>query len=199
MAAQRPKNIRKAALVGTLAVALTGTGAAVVWAAGDPTPNNGQSQSSTPPGLSKSDKARPDKANRGQTLHSEAVEKKTDGSFQTVLSQHGTVESVSEGSITVKSEDGFRQAYVINAETRIAKHPAPAADGSVPRDDGGKRLKPSTVTPGDIKAGDVVRIHGVRDGDSVRAEKIAVGAGPGGLGKGMGLGRGQGKAKGNAP
>lgn len=206
MAAQEPKKISRAALVGTLAVALTGTGSAVVWAAGGDPPNNGQSQSSTGPGNSdgkgnsegKGNKDRPDKAHRSQTLHSEAVVKKSDGSFQTVLSQHGTVESVSESSITVKSEDGFNQAYVINAETRITKLPALGADGAPPTDDAGKRLKPTDVTAADIKAGDTVRIQGIRDGDTVTAERIVAGVAPGGPGNGLGFGRGQGKSEGKS-
>jgi hypothetical protein len=206
MVAQKPRNIRTAAIVGTLAVALTGTGSAVVWAAGGDPPNNGQSQSSTGPGNSegkgksegKANKVRPDKAKRGQTLHSESVVKNSDGSFQTVVSQHGTVESVSESSITVKSEDGFNQTYVINAETKITKLPALGADGAPPTDGTGKRVKPSTITPGEIKAGDPVRIGGVRDGDTVRAEKILDGVAPDGPGQGMGFGRGHGNKPGKA-
>jgi hypothetical protein len=208
MAAQKPRNIRKAALVGTIAVALTGTGAAVAWSASDP-PDNGQSQSATPPGHSadKGQKNRPDKAHRSQPLHSETVVKNSDGSFRTEVSQRGTVESVSENSLTVKSEDGFSQAYAINAETRIAKLPALAEDGSAPTDESGKRLKPTDVTAADIKAGDTVRVQGVREGDSITAEKIVDGVAPDGPGNGMGFGRGhghghdQGKAegKGKAP
>ena len=190
MATQEPRNLRKAALVGTIAVALTGTGVAVAWAAGDP-PNNGQSQSATPPGHSedKGQKNRPDKAQRGQALHSETVVKNPDGSFQTEVSQRGTVESVSENSVTVKSEDGFSQSYVVNAETRIAKLPPLAEDGSAPTDESGKRLKPTDITAADLKAGDTVRVQGIRNGDSVTAEKIVAGVAPDGPGNGMGFGR----------
>ncbi|WP_455833858.1 DUF5666 domain-containing protein [Pseudarthrobacter siccitolerans] len=169
--------IRKAVLAGAVALALTGTGAAFAWAAGDSAPpSTSPSESQSAPG--KSGQApghnKPDKAQRPQQLHSESVVKKADGTFQTILEQRGTAEAVSSTSITVKSEDGYSQTYAVNADTKV---------------------KPSIA---DIATGDTVRITGVKDGGQATAERIVEGAGdvPGlGLGRGNGHGKGHNKAK----
>ncbi|MDR7160336.1 hypothetical protein [Arthrobacter sp. BE255] len=188
MSVQEPLRIRKALLAGVVALALTGTGVAIAWSATDsPSP----SPSDSAPG-------KPDKAQRPQHLHSESVVKKADGTFETVLNQQGAVESVSESSVTVKSEDGFTQSYAVNADTRIIKFPAPAADGSPAKGDDGKRLKPAEVAIGEIATGESVRVSGVRNGDSVTAKRIVEGLGTGpGLGLGKGMGKGLGKGHGH--
>lgn len=200
MSVQEPLRFRKALLAGVIALALTGTGVAIAWSATD-TPSPSPSPSASAPG--KSDKAKgqekPAKAQRPQHLHSESVVKKADGTFETVLTQQGTVEAVSETSLTVKSEDGFTQTYAVNAETRIIKFPAPAADGSPATGDDGKRLKRSEVTIAEIATGEAVRVSGVKNGDNATARQIVEGAGTGpglGLGKGMGKGHGHGLGKG---
>ena len=196
MLVREPLRIRKAMLAGVVALALTGTGVAIAWSASD-SPSTSPSDSA--PG--KQDKKQ-DKAQRPQHLHSESVVKKADGTFETELSQQGTVEAVSETSVTVKSEDGFTQSYTVNADTKVIKFPAPAADGSAAKGEDGKRLKPSEATIGEIATGESVRVSGVKNGDSVIAERIVEGAGTGpglGLGKGMGKGldKGLGKGHGN--
>ncbi|MEW9873621.1 hypothetical protein [Arthrobacter sp. HS15c] len=188
MSVREPLRIRKALLAGVVALALTGTGVAIAWSATD-TPSPSPSESA--PGKS-------DKAQRPQHLHSESVVKKADGTFETVLSQQGTVESVSETSVTVKSEDGYTQTYAVKAETKVIKFPAPAADGTPAKGDDGKRLKPSDVTIAEIATGETVRVSGVKSGDSVTAKRIVEGAGTGhGLGLGKGLGKGHAKAHGH--
>lgn len=188
MSVREPLRIRKALLAGVVALALTGTGVAIAWSATDsPSP----SPSESAPGKS-------DKAQRPQHLHSESVVKKADGTFETVLSQQGTVESVSETSVTVKSEDGFTQTYAVKAETKVIKFPAPAADGTPAKGDDGKRLKPSEVTIAEIATGEAVRVSGVKNGDTVTAKKVVEGAGTGpGLGLGKGMGKGHAKAHGH--
>ena len=199
MSVREPLRIRKALLAGAVALALTGTGVAIAWSATNtPSP----SPSASP---SEQAKGKKDKSQRPQHLHSESVVKKADGSFETELSQQGTVDAVSATSVTVKSEDGFTQSYTVNADTRVIKFPAPAADGSAATGDDGKRLKPSEVTIAEIATGESVRVSGVKNGDTVTADRIVEGAGPGpglGLGKGMGkgldkgLGKGQGRGHG---
>jgi hypothetical protein len=193
MSVGKPLKIRKAMLAGVVALALTGTGVAIAWSAADsPSP----SPSESAPG--QQDKKQ-GKAQRPQHLHSESVVKKADGTFETEVSQQGTVEAVSETSVTVKSEDGFTQSYTVNADTRVIKFPAPAADGSPATGEDGKRLKPSEVTIADLATGAAVRVSGVKNGDSVIAERVVEGAGTGpglGLGKGMGKGLDQGLGKG---
>lgn len=192
MSVREPLRIRKAMLAGAVALALTGTGVAIAWSATDaPSPSPSQS---TP---DKQDKKQ-DKAQRPQHLHSESVVKKADGTFETHLNQQGTVEAVSENSVTVKSEDGFTQSYAVSAETKVIKFPAPAADGSPATGDDGKRLKPSKVTIAEIAKGESVRVSGVKNGDAVTAERIVEGAGTG-HGLGLGLGKGLGKGHGHGP
>ena len=187
MVAREPMRARKALLAGAVALALTGTGTALAWSAtGTPTPSPSQTApgKDTAPGQQdKQDK----KAQRPQALHGEGVVKNADGTFQTVLEQRGTVESVSDSAITVKSEDGYSQTYAVNADTRITMFPT---------GDDGKRLKPTDGTTADIAAGDTVRISGTKDGDKAAAKRIVKGAGDGpglGLGRGHGLGHKMGK------
>jgi hypothetical protein len=202
MSVREPMKLRKAALAGAVALALTGTGVAIAWAA-DPSPpsssapgNSDKAQGHNKPdkaqGSNKPDKAagsnKPDKAERPQHLHGESVVKKADGTFATELGQHGTVEAVSGTSITVKSEDGYSQAYTVNDETKITQ--VPAADSTPGTADGGKRPKPAAGSIADIATGDVVRISGVKNGDQVTAERILEGSDRPGLGRGNGHGKG---------
>lgn len=189
MSVRDPLKIRKGLLAGAVALTLTGAGVAFAWAADSPQPSPSQSA----PGQ-ENRPAKPDKSQRPRHLHSEGVVKKADGTFQTVLEQRGTVESVSDTSITVKSEDGYSQTYAVNAETKIKQLPARAADSPSAMPDGGKRLKPTDGTIADIAAGDTVRISGVRNGDQAMAERIVEGAGEG---PGLGLGRGHDKGHGH--
>lgn len=192
MTVREPLRIRKALLAGVVALALTGVGTAITWAATD-TPSPSPSDSAPGKGQGKPAK---EKAAKAQHLHSESVVKKSDGTFETVLSQRGTVDAVSESSVTVKSEDGFTQSYAVNAETRIVKVPAPAADGTPAKGDDGKRLKPSDVTIAEIATGDVVGVSGVKNGSDVTARKLVEGEGTG-PGKGLGRGLGKGLDKGH--
>lgn len=190
MTVREPLRIRKALLAGVVALALTGAGTAITWAATDtPSPSSSESAPGNGAGHGKAAKS---KATKAQHLHGESVVKKSDGTFETVLTQRGTVDAVSESSVTVKSEDGFTQSYAVNAETRIVKVPAPAADGTSAKGDDGKRLKPSDVTIAEIATGDVVGVSGVKNGSDVTARRLVEGAGTG-PGNGLGLGKGQGK------
>lgn len=184
MSVQEPLRFRKALLAGVIALTLTGTGAAIAWSATDT------------PSPSASGQGKPDKAERPQHLHSESVVKKADGTFETVLTQQGTVEAVSDTSVTVKSEDGFTQTYAVTAETKIIKFPAPAADGSPATGDDGKRLKRAEVTIAEIAKGEAIRVHGVKNANDAAARQIVEGA-PTGSGKGLGLGKGHSKGHGH--
>ncbi|UUL75947.1 hypothetical protein NG819_18240 [Pseudarthrobacter sp. Fe7] len=205
MVAREPMRTRKAVLAVAVAVALTGTGAALAWSAtATPTPSPSAPAQATPgkgsaPG--RQHKQDP-KVRQGQPLHSEGVVKKPDGTFQTVLEQRGTVESVSDSAVTVKSEDGYSRAYTVNGDTKVTK--LPAADGGPTASPGataspgvtggdGKRPKPADGTIADIAAGDTVRIAGVKDGDKATATRIVEGAPDA---RGPGLGHGPGHAPG---
>jgi hypothetical protein len=199
MSVREPLKIRKSLLAGAVALALTGTGVAFAWAASDAaSPSPSPSQSESAPGQ-QNRPAKPDKSQRRQHLHSESVVKKADGTFETVLEQRGTVEAVNATSITVKSEDGYSQAYTVNGDTRITQ--IPAADSTPGNDDGGTRLRPTEGTIADIATGDTVKISGVKNGDQATAERITEGAGDGhgfGTGRGHGHGRGTGHKAGTS-
>lgn len=176
MAVLQRTGLRNIALAGGIVLALSGAGAAVVWAeAGQSAPSQ-TSPSPSPPAPAPTDKKVPGEGrgqakNRGMALHSETVVKKADGGFETRLAQQGAVEAVSASSITVKSEDGFSQAYAITADTRITRLAATAAD---------------------LKAGDQVRIAGFKDASGATARQIVAGS-PGDQGPGRGRGHGMGK------
>ena len=193
MAVPQRTGWRSVVLAGGIVVALSGAGAAAVWAgtAQSATPLTSPTTSAAqPPGTAPA-AGQAHKKNRAVPLHGESVVKKVDGGFETRLTQQGTIEAVGTASITVKSEDGFSQTYGINAGTKITKLPPPAADGTIPRDAAGKRLKPAAATAADLRAGEQVRISGVKDGSGITAGKIVAGA-PGVQGPGNGLGRGLG-------
>jgi hypothetical protein len=206
MAVPQRTGWRNVVVAGGIVVALSGAGAAAVWAGTAqsatpiPSPTTSAAQ---PPGTSPT-QGHAQKNNRAVPLHGENVVKKGDGGFETRLMQQGTIEAVSSVSITVRSEDGFSQTYAINAGTKITKLPPPAADGTIPGDSAGKRLKPTDATAADLSTGEQVRIKGVRDGSGSTAGHIVAGApglpGPGnGVGRGLGhgLGNGAGKHPGN--
>ncbi|MFF1253968.1 hypothetical protein ACFVYC_15915 [Pseudarthrobacter sp. NPDC058329] len=189
MSVREPLKFRKTVIAGAVALALTGTGVAFAWAAGDSaSPSPSPSQSQAAPGQ-ETRKAKPDRAQRPQHLHSEIVVQNADGTFATELRQRGTVDAVSATSVTVKSEDGYSQTYTVNANTKVTQVP-PAGNGTPATPGSGKRLKPVAGTIGDIAAGDIVRISGVKKEDQATAERIVEGAGDG---RGFGLGRGHGK------
>lgn len=188
MATLKP-GLRKALLAGGIAVTLTCAGGAAVWA-GTQSPSGTQGPSATP---SSSASAKPSQAApsqavrgqaaRGQAIHGEHVVKQPDGSYRTVLTQAGTIDSVSGSDITVKSEDGFTQGYAITTDTRIARIPA---DVSQLRNGNSKPALPS-VTAAELKAGDKVHISGIKDGGTVTATKIVAGELPAGIKGGHGL------------
>lgn len=200
MAVPQRTGWRSVVLAGGIVVALSGAGAAAVEAgtAQSVTPLTSPTTSvGPPPGNSPAEgQAQKKKKNRAVPLHGESVVKRGDGGFETRLTQQGVIEAVSSTSITVKSEDGYSQTYAINAGTKISKLPPPAADGTIPRDSKGKRLKPAAATAADLRTGEQLRITGVKDGSGSTAGHIAAGA-PGVHGPGNGKGRGLGKHLGN--
>ena len=183
MATLKP-SFRRGLLAGAIAVALTGGGAAAVWAGTQPSPSPSSPSASPSPSGSGAAKST---EGRGQAIHGEHVVKQQDGSYRTVLTQTGTIESVSGSEVTVKSEDGFTQRYAITAETRIAKVPANLSEL---RNGKGRPSLPS-ATAADLKTGDTVRVSGTKNGETVTATKVVSGELPAGA-KGHGHKRGHG-------
>lgn len=171
--------LHRVLLAGGIAVALTGGGAAVVWAGTLPSPSPSSSSASPSPSASAKAKAA---EGRGHAIHGEHVVKQQDGTYRTVVTQAGTIEAVSDSEVTVKSEDGFTQRYAITAETSIAKVPANVSEL---RNGRGKPTLPS-ATAADLTTGDPVRLSGTKDGDTVTATRIVSGELPAGFKGGHG-------------
>jgi hypothetical protein len=55
----------------------------------------------------------------GGALHGEYTTGKPGGGYQTIDVQQGQVTAVSNGSITVKSDDGFTKSYAVTASTLV--------------------------------------------------------------------------------
>jgi hypothetical protein len=72
-----------------------------------------------------------------------------------VAFQRGSVEKVSDTSLTVKSPDGYTATYVVSAETKVRK-------------------KADKVTIGDLKVGDRVFVVADKDGSTLKAVRIRV-------------------------
>ena len=62
-----------------------------------------------------------------RTLHGQNVVSDGEGGFSTELTQTGNVTAVSDTSVTVRSQDGFSQTYVVGTDTR--KPPQPLQTG----------------------------------------------------------------------
>ncbi|MFJ6076829.1 hypothetical protein ACIQC0_00830 [Pseudarthrobacter sp. NPDC092419] len=188
---------RTLVLAGAVAITLAGTGAALAWPAGGPslqpssTAQTSSAPSHNPPGhrdkqgsQAKQDKQHPpdkqhkaDHARGGRLQHSESVVKDADGSFRTILVQRGTVEAISGTSVTVRSEDGYSQAYAVDTDTKIIGSGAAFGHRSPAADDDDKAAGRRTGTIADIAVGDAVRIFGLKEAERVTATRIAPGAG----------------------
>ncbi|WP_131765135.1 DUF5666 domain-containing protein [Candidatus Protofrankia californiensis] len=94
-------------------------------------------------------------ARRG--IHGEFVAR-TDGGYRTIGAQRGTVTAVSDSSLTVRSDDGYRVSYSVTDETIVRRDK--------------DRAKIS-----DVKVGDTVRIVADVDGQTRSAVRMFVLAG----------------------
>ncbi|BAS13262.1 hypothetical protein AHiyo8_15650 [Arthrobacter sp. Hiyo8] len=110
----------------------------------------------------------------GPGIHGEFTVKNKDGSYTTLVSQRGTVQSVSDSSISVKSDDGFTQSYAITSSTTIVKLPASGTGTQ------GRRPSPQTIKATDLKTGDSVAVSGTKSGTTVTATRIIGGTLPAG-------------------
>ena len=191
--------LRTALIAGGIAVVVGGGGVAAVWATDQiiPTvtsPSATSTASPTPsPSQSSPGQTSPGKPGRvpllrrafgGAAVHGEFTVKNKDGSYSTIVAQRGTVQSVSDSNITVKSDDGFTQAYAINSSTTIVK--VTTGTGNQ-----GRRLSLQTIKASDLKAGDTVGVSGTKNGTTVAANRIVSGtlpAAPNNHGRGMGYG-----------
>ncbi len=178
--------VRRALIAGGIVVVLGGGGVAAVWAAGQiipeyvvsATPTSTASPATPSPGATSPATPSPGKVRpfpvlprgfAGPGIHGEFTVKNKDGSYTTLVTQRGTVQSVSDTGISVKSDDGFTQSFAITTSTTIVKIPA-AGTGTQ-----GKRPSPQTIKATDLKAGDTVSVSGTKSGTTVTATRITAG------------------------
>ncbi len=178
--------VRRALIAGGIVVVLGGGGVAAVWAAGQiipeyvvsATPTSTASPATPSPGATSPATPSPGKVRpfpvlprgiAGSGIHGEFTVKNKDGSYTTLVTQRGTVQSVSDTSISVKSDDGFTQSFAITTSTTIVKLPASGTGTQ------GKRPSPQTMKATDLKAGDTVAVSGTKSGTTVTATRITAG------------------------
>ncbi|BBY64262.1 hypothetical protein [Mycolicibacterium helvum] len=123
---ERPKtwSTRTTVAAVGIAAALAAVGGVVVYAATGG--SEGQGNAGGPPGWGgPGGPGSPGGFQR--TLHGQNVVSDDEGGFSTELTQTGDVTAASDTSVTVRSQDGFSQTYVINTDTR--KPPQPLQTG----------------------------------------------------------------------
>jgi hypothetical protein len=85
----------------------------------------------------------------GMPLHGEQVVETEDGTYQTIASQRGTIDEITEDTLVVTSEDGYTATYVLDADTLDGDdHPGPITD------------------PADLAVGDEVMVMATIDSDT---------------------------------
>jgi hypothetical protein len=102
---------------------------------------------------------RPDRHRRARVflhrnvLHGEAVVQTKDGQ-KTVAVQRGTVTAINDKSVTVKSADGFTQAWTFGSPLHVVEHR-------------------TTIQPNAIKVGDEIGVAGAKESSGYVARLIA--------------------------
>ena len=107
----------------------------------------------------------------GMPLHGEQVVETEDGTYETVATQRGTIDDITDDSLTVTSEDGYTATYVLD-------------DSALEPDDRGP-----VTDPADLAVGDEVMVLATVDGTTSTVERLIdladlpVPPGPGGPGE----------------
>jgi hypothetical protein len=95
-------------------------------------------------------------------LHGEFVVPKQGGGYQTLVVQRGAVSSVSNSTITVKSDDGFSATYAVGADTLV--NAARDGIGSIKKGDEVTLLaQQKSGNDSALQIGDFTRMQGLRD------------------------------------
>jgi hypothetical protein len=132
---------RESAAAVAVAAVIAALGGAAIYAATEGTshPFGAPHQAFGPPGAMQAGPGGPHMGKPGQgeiappSLHGEFVVADGSGGYTTELTQTGTVTAISPTSITVRSEDGFTQAYVIPSTAGNAGAPFAVDDQVVVR------------------------------------------------------------------
>ncbi|AQT83146.1 hypothetical protein B1R94_26970 [Mycolicibacterium litorale] len=103
-----------------IAAALAAVGGVVVYASTGAGHDGGPGHMGGPPGWG-------GPGGFQRTVHGENVVSDGEGGFTTELTQTGAVTAATATSVSVRSEDGYSQTYVLDADTR--KPPQPLSNG----------------------------------------------------------------------
>jgi hypothetical protein len=87
-------------------------------------------------------------------LHGEFVVETSDGVYETVATQRGTIDEISADSLTVTSEDGYSKTYVLDSAALDSTDPGPVTD------------------PADLAAGDEVVVTASVDGSTAMVTRV---------------------------
>ena len=112
----KPWSTRTTAAAVGIAAALAATGGVVVYAT---TGSGGDGHAGGPPGWG----GPGGPGGFARTLHGESVVSDCKGGFSTELTQTGDVTAASDTSITVRSQDGYSNTYVLTTDTRKPSQP----------------------------------------------------------------------------
>ncbi len=111
----------------------------------------------------------------GQAVHGEYVVQ-NNGQYVTELEQTGTITAVSGSQVTVKSVDGYVQAYAISSDTTIASF-------------AGRRQSQSSggsLSASSLESGQTVRVTALKDGNAALTILVSSTAGTSSNGSGSG-------------
>jgi hypothetical protein len=126
MSEHRRWGLRQSAAAVAVAAGIAVTGGAAIYAAtaGTSHPFGASHQTPGQPGGMQRANVRPGQSEIAPlSLHGEFVVADDTGGYRTELTQTGTVTATAPTSITVRSEDGFSQTYVIPTTTPNASAP----------------------------------------------------------------------------
>ena len=95
----------------------------------------------------------------GPALHGEYVVPDGDGGYRTVVSQRGEVTAVSDGSLSVRSDDGFTATYQLTDDTAVLS----GTDGTDDLEKGAEVAVAAEKNGSTLTAVHVVDLSGLKD------------------------------------
>ncbi|GGO77297.1 hypothetical protein [Nonomuraea cavernae] len=150
----------------TALVVATGGGVATAAALTSPTApaaTSSDTPSATPSGAPSDKKSGKDRGHKWGfhklPIHGEFVVPNDEGGYATFTGQQGEVTAVGQGSVTVKSADGYTKEYTVNDDTRINRR----GEG-IDTVKAGQKVAIMAKVEGDTATAVVIRDMSARDG-----------------------------------
>ncbi len=106
-----------------IAVAIATGGGLAVYAATAGSSTTGPGLAGPPLGWEGPPGPRPEAEIAARALHSRSVTADGKGGFTTELTQTGAVIATTGSTVTVRSDDGYTQTYILGADTRAPRQP----------------------------------------------------------------------------